>query len=165
MRRYVDLATALRALDAVKLEYRPDKWMFGSVNYGEVYGNLYNPADGDRYDVFAPGYASRLPTNRVYRVRGVLGVLEMENGNHKIAVRLDEPGYDAARARAEIHRYCHEYTRRMRRQGVWHEGSPPLGHAPSTVAMLERGASPLRRNPMRPGSSHRSTARSRPRPT
>ena len=164
--RYVDLATVLQEVEAVNLEPRAAKWMFGSVNYGEVWGNLYNPADGDRYDVFAPGYATRLPTgsDRRYRVRDILGVLEMENGNHKIAVHLDVPGYDAARARAEIHRYGHEYTRRMRRHGVWHEGSPPRAQAPSTVAMLDRGARPLRRNPMRPGSSHKSTARSNPSP-
>ena len=162
--RYVDLATALKEVRAVKLEYRPSKWMFGTLNYGEVWGDLYNPADGDRYDVFAPGYETRLPTGTPLAVRGILGVLEMDNGNHKIAVRLDVPGFDASRARAEIHRYCHEYTRRMRRHGVWHEGSPPLAHAPSTVPMLERGRRPLRRKPMRSGSSQRSTARSNPRP-
>ena len=164
MHRFVDLATALHELECVKLEYRPVRWMFGCTNYGEVYGNLYNPADGDRYDVFAPGYATRLPTGVVYRVRDILGVLEMSNGNHKIAVRLDVGGYDAARAQTEILRYCHEYTRRMRRHGVWHVGSPPLSHAPSDVCMLERGFRPLARNPMRPGSSHKSTARSNPRP-
>lgn len=162
--RYVDLATALQELRAVKLEARPAKWMFGCNNYGEVWGDLYNPADGDRYDVFAPGYETRLSTGVPYAVREILGVLELDNGNHKIAVRLDVPGYDAARARAEINRYCLEYTRRMKRHGVWHEGSPPLAHAPSTVPMLERGTRRLRRNPMRSGSSHRSTARSNPRP-
>lgn len=122
-RHYVGIDTVLSGLPGrdVVLEERPGRWMFGCRNYGEVADNWHNRADGDRWDVFAPGYAGRLDVRRPYTVTGILGVLWMDNGNHKIAVRLSHRGYDEARARAEIARYVHEYPRRMRKQGVWLE--------------------------------------------
>ena len=102
----------------VVLENRNMKWMFGTLNYGEVPG-YRNEADGDCWDVFAPGYARRLPFGVPYRVRDVLGVLWLENHNHKIAVALDVPGFHAGAAAREIERYAEEYCRRVKVKGVW----------------------------------------------
>jgi hypothetical protein len=119
---HVPLSFVLTSLPGtdVHLQPRPARYLFGCRNYGEVASPWYNAADGDKWDVFAPGYARRLPTCTPYRVAYVLGFLDMENGNSKIAVRLaNTPGYRADRARREIDRYVEEYTRRMRKRGVW----------------------------------------------
>jgi len=121
-RRFVGLAYVLARLTGspVVLQDRPACFMFGALNYGEVGRDWYNRADGDRFDVFAPGYPRRLPTCAPYTVREILGVVRMENGNDKIAVRLVEPaGFDAARAEVEIARYVRTYTGRMGLGGVW----------------------------------------------
>ena len=107
----------------VVFEHRPTRYMFGARNYGEVVG-WRNRADGDCWDVFAPGYERRLPMGRAFAVGSVLGVLLLDNGNHKIAVRLRDDdaeagGYDAARAAAETARYCRTYTARNRRVGTY----------------------------------------------
>ena len=107
----------------IVLEHRPKRYKFGCLNYGEVVPEWINPADNDRYDVFAPGYDSPLPVQQPYRVTAILGVLRLANCNHKIAVLIDVPGYDDRRAREEIRQFCAQYTRRMRVRGsfTWFE--------------------------------------------
>jgi hypothetical protein len=107
---------------AVVLQPRPRRYKFGALNYGEVVDEWYNAADGDKWDVFAPGLARELPTGVPYHVAEVLGHLRLLNGNHKIAVRLaDVRGYDAAAATREIAAFEARYTRRVRVPGrfVW----------------------------------------------
>ena len=116
----VDFGTALAELQSggtIKLEKRPKRYMFGCLNYGDMPG-FRNDADGDPWDVFAPGYESTLPF-RIYTSTGVLGALVLNNGNHKIAVTIDHPGYDHKRATAEIKRYCRMYCRRVGVAGRW----------------------------------------------
>ena len=124
-KRYVGLGYVLRRFDGamehrVLMEDRPARYKFGAKNYGEVCANWHNPADGDKWDVFAPGYDHTLPVDCIYVVEGVLGVLVLDNGNHKIAVRLRAPGYDAARAKREIEHYVRRYTSGVRVRGRWH---------------------------------------------
>ena len=108
-------ATAHRAV----FESRPRRYMFGCRNYGDIPG-LVNAADGDPWDVFAPGYEWRaLAVGRPYRIRSVMGVYLLANGNHKIAIRVHAPGYDEDRARREIERFCRAYTRGTGVPGVW----------------------------------------------
>jgi len=90
-------------------EKRKFKFMFGTRNYGEI-PSLHNEADGDPWDVFAPGYTHRLPTGVRYRIKSVIGVFQLDDGNHKIAVRVYKHGYDPNRARRETARYCVRYT-------------------------------------------------------
>lgn len=99
------------------LQQRAKRYKFGCLNYGEVVPEWINAADRDRYDVFVPGYASTLEVNTPYRVHSIIGVLKLANGNHKIAVCIDLPGYDHTRACDEIQRFRTQYTRRMRIQG------------------------------------------------
>lgn len=120
-RNFVDLRTVLQNLAHanVKLQHRPKKWMFGTLNYGEVEPNWFNRADGDRWDIFAPGYESTLPAGS-YRCTSVLGVVILSNGNHKIAVRIDHPGYSHTRSQVEVRKYMQQYCTRMRLSGSWY---------------------------------------------
>lgn len=95
-------------------EHRSPKYMFGTKNYGDIPA-YRNPADGDAWDVFAPGYLHNLPFSTPFVVGSVIGYLRLSNGNHKIAVRLkDVPGYDQGVADAEISRYCRTYLQKVR---------------------------------------------------
>ena len=102
----------------VKMEYRKKKYKFGSLNYGDVPG-FYNLADGDPWDIFAPGYENELPLDRFYKVKGIIGIFMLENGNHKIAVKLYVPGYSKNRADSEIKKYCKTYTLKTKHVGKW----------------------------------------------
>ena len=90
------------------LENRKRKYMFGTKNYGDIPA-FKNPADNDAWDVFAPGYERSLTVYVPYTIKSVLGYLRLSNGNHKIAVRLDVPGYKQSVADEEISRYCRTY--------------------------------------------------------
>ena len=113
----VEVLDALGEGATVRLEHRHPRYMFGCLNYGEVPG-YRNAADGDAWDIFAPGYEGMLP-HAAYACGGVIGILALANGNHKIAVRLAHPGYDERRAKAEIRRYARTYTQRMKLHGHW----------------------------------------------
>lgn len=100
------------------MEYRIKKYKFGTLNYGEIPG-LYNLADGDPWDVFAPGYEKIIPINKPYKVKEIIGIFMLENGNHKIAVRLFLPGFDFIRAHKEIIKYCKNYSQKTKIKGKW----------------------------------------------
>lgn len=119
-RNFVDLSYVLNHLPCanVTLQPRPKKWMFGTLNYGEVESNWFNRADGDRWDIFAPGYESTIAAGS-YRCTSVLGVFILSNGNHKIAVRIDHPGFSQSRSRSEVRRYVQQYCKRMGLAGSW----------------------------------------------
>ena len=103
----------------VVFENRPLKYCFGVNNYGEVIGT-FNAADGDPFDVFAPGYRRRLPFDKPYMCKRVIGVFALENQNDKIAVELFVPGYDPDLAKTDIARYCQRYSRFTRKRGEWY---------------------------------------------
>lgn len=68
------------------LEKRPSRFMFGCRNYGDI-PKFINPADGDPWDVIVP-CVKKLPMNKKLRIRNLLGVVLMKNGNHKLAVSV-----------------------------------------------------------------------------
>ena len=100
----------------IRLEKRPKRFMFGTLNYGEI-PSLRNAADKCAWDVFVPGYDCALPINTPMQIEQIIGVLMLESNNHKIAVRVAHPGYDETRCTFEIARYCAEYTNRMHLHG------------------------------------------------
>jgi hypothetical protein len=112
----------------VKFEERPAKYKYGVKNYGDVVGTI-NAADGDPWDVFAPGLRDALPVGRRYRVTEVLGVYVLCNGNHKIAVRVaTRCPYDEDKGRKEIRRYCARYTEGTGVEGTWVPQVKSTGH-------------------------------------
>ena len=105
-------------------EYRPHYAMFGTKNYGEIISKyekqqMINPADNDPWDVFAPGYNFKLKYNKRYKIKEILGIFLLNNGNHKIAIRVNVPGFDEKRALAEIKLYCKTYMSKVRKNCEW----------------------------------------------
>tara|TARA_B100000683_G_scaffold270059_1_gene308300 strand:+ start:127 stop:624 length:498 start_codon:yes stop_codon:yes gene_type:complete len=100
------------------LENRPLKWLYGLKNYGDIPAWI-NPADGDPYDVLVPGYDRRLPFNKPMVATSIIGVLWLENCNHKLAVRTDAPGFDGNLALKQISDYAHNYQKRVKVKGEW----------------------------------------------
>ena len=72
----------------IKLEKRPQKFMFGINNYGEI-PRYYNPADKDPWDIILTGYDQKLPTGIPFRVSKLVGVYMLPNGNHKLIVDIE----------------------------------------------------------------------------
>lgn len=96
--------------------------MFGASNYGEI-PCLINDADGDPWDIFTPGMTRRLNTSKMYRVKRVIGVVVLENGNHKIAVELFVPGFDPTRVDADVEEYMKKYSKFTRVPTTWKAAS------------------------------------------
>lgn len=113
-----DVTAYLMKRGKVRLEKRHSRFMFGASNYGDVPG-MINEADGDPWDVFTPGIARRLDTSKTYRVKRVLGVVILANGNHKIAVELFVPGFDERRLTTDINTYMTNYSAFTRVAATW----------------------------------------------
>ena len=95
----------------VRFEERPTEFLYGVENYGEVLGHR-NSADGDLWDVFAPGYEKleRSPVN--FGVESIIGMLKLSDGNHKIAVKLKgKLRHNKAKAKTEIDNFCNGYLK------------------------------------------------------
>jgi len=93
----------------VVIEQRPWK---GVRNYGEVIG-FRNRADGDRWDVFVPGASGELPIGEPLQLKGILGVLLVKGGNHKLAVELVPPHSPVSRKYidTDVRRFISVYKR------------------------------------------------------
>lgn len=68
------------------LEDRPDKYMFGTNNYGEI-TNTINKADNDPWDIIVPGY-EKLKRNEPYKIKQIEGIILMPNNNHKVIIDI-----------------------------------------------------------------------------
>ncbi len=119
----VSFGEVLRSLqyskkNRIRLELRQKRFMFGALNYGDVPG-MINEADGDCWDIFLPGMTRRLNVNKTYTVKRVLGAIVLENGNHKIAVELFVPGFEAENVDADVKTYMEKYTQFTRVGTSW----------------------------------------------
>lgn len=78
-------------------------------NYGEI-PRYINSADGDPWDVIVPGYPM-LETNKSFRLKELLGVYRLPNGNHKLIVDIYDNLFvqDKSCIRAEVENYKRKY--------------------------------------------------------
>jgi len=58
-------------------------------NYGEI-PIFINRADGDPWDVIVPGYP-KLETDKPIKLKKLLGVYTLPNGNHKLIIDVQIP--------------------------------------------------------------------------
>ena len=100
-------------------ENRNKKYLFGIKNYGEI-PKWYNKADGDPWDIFAPGYNSHLQYNVMYKISKIVGVFFLNNGNHKIAVRLQNCNIRSLNyENYKIKLYCKNYMNYTKKKGIF----------------------------------------------
>ena len=100
-------------------ESRPAKYRFGVKNYGDI-KKWINKADGDPWDVFAPGYDHYFTRNKEYTISKVIGIFILENGNHKIAVRIkDAPIVSTTFEKSQIKKYMNEYSKYTKINGYF----------------------------------------------
>ena len=85
-------------------------------NYGEI-PNLINKADDDPWDVIVPGYP-RLETSKNFRIKELLGVYKLPNGNHKLIIDIyDELHQDRGRVRTDMKKFKSKYEERTKLLG------------------------------------------------
>lgn len=99
-------------------EDRPAKFKFGIKNYGDI-PNTLNKADGDPWDIFAPGYNNTsLPINKKFKIKKAIGVLFLQDGNHKIAVRIQKTPFISKHLELKnALNYSHKYCKYMKLNG------------------------------------------------
>jgi inorganic pyrophosphatase len=97
----------------VKLQDFKKPWI---ANYGEI-PKFINKADNDPWDVIIPGYP-RLETTKSFRIKELLGVYKLPNGNHKLIIDIyDELYQDKARIRSDVNKFKKKYEERTKLLG------------------------------------------------
>ncbi len=86
-------------------------------NYGEI-PSLINAADGDPWDVLIPGYP-RLETSRKFRLKELLGIYKLPDGNHKLIVDIHDRllHQDKCMIKDEIEKFKAKYEKRTKLHG------------------------------------------------
>ena len=120
MKKYYTLNQIIKLINNGKMhcvfENRKKQFKFSINNYGDIPGK-YNKADGDPWDVFAPGYTKELPHGKFYQINKIIGILFLKNGNHKIAVSLYAPGFKDSLVEKHVNSYGEKYCNYTKIQG------------------------------------------------
>jgi len=53
----------------------------------------------------------KLPVSQQFSISSIIGVFMLDNGNHKIAVRIKDVPYDASSGKKYITKFCEGYTK------------------------------------------------------
>lgn len=96
-----------------------NRYKYGIENHAEFLG-MMNPYDKCLWDAIIPGYKIILPKNKVFKTTEIIGMLWLEDGNHKVAVKIDYPGYEFKRSIKDIKSYVNNYLNTYPNlKGVW----------------------------------------------
>ena len=90
----------------------------GMNNHGEFL-NYMNPHDNCLWDAIIPGYKKSLKAGTKYKTDSIIGIYYLENGNHKIAIKINENGYDKNKSRRDLQRYIKNYKKNIPVKGEW----------------------------------------------
>lgn len=100
----------LSSSNLIKVEDRDkyNRFKYGIENHAEFVG-MMNPYDNCLWDAIIPGYKKILPKNKVFKTTEILGMLWLEDGNHKVAVRINNSGFNNKRSVKDIRNYVINY--------------------------------------------------------
>ena len=103
---------------ALQVEDRSKRWKYGIRNHAEFIGYM-NPHDKCLWDALIPGYKQALTPDDTYKLKQVIGVFMLENGNHKIVCKIYKPGYNATQAEKDTKTYMRRYYKQHGLKSAW----------------------------------------------
>jgi hypothetical protein len=85
--------------------------------------DYHNPHDNCFWDAVIPGYSKRLKGGQRFKTKDIIGVYVLDNGNHKVAIKLDSCPkgytYSKKKAQSDMKRYITIYKNKIPVQGRW----------------------------------------------
>jgi hypothetical protein len=95
---------------------------YGIENHAEFLGKM-NPYDNCLWDAVIPGYQKILPKNKKYKVKNIIGMFWLSNGNHKVIVKVSESGYNKIKAKKDLQNFTKKYLKiNHGLKGIWIQG-------------------------------------------
>ena len=91
---------------------------YGLNNHGEFIDYM-NPHDNCYWDAIIPGYLNKIEYDKCLRTTAIIGIFFIEDGNHKIAICVDEPGFDLERSKQDINDFIFNYKQQTKIRGIW----------------------------------------------
>ena len=102
----------------LEIEKRNPGWMYGIHNHAEFLGFM-NPHDNCLWDALIPGYKEKLIVKKKYKVKDIIGIYLLENGNHKIVCKIFKNGYDSNKSEKDIKKYMKNYFNKHKLRHKW----------------------------------------------
>ena len=93
---------------------------YGMNNHAEFI-DYHNPHDNCLWDAVVPGYRKKMNGGNKYKTTKIIGAYVLDNGNHKIAVKVNCPGYSSIKAKTDMKRYITNYKNKIPVNGKWVE--------------------------------------------
>ena len=91
---------------------------YGLNNHGEFIDYM-NPHDNCYWDAIIPGYLNKITYDKYLTTTGIIGIFFIEDGNHKIAIRVNEPGFDLRNSKQDVKDFIINYKQQTKIRGIW----------------------------------------------
>tara|TARA_B100000401_G_C52799446_1_gene717721 strand:+ start:929 stop:1405 length:477 start_codon:yes stop_codon:yes gene_type:complete len=91
---------------------------YGLNNHGEFIDYM-NPHDNCYWDAIIPGYCNKITYDKYLTTTGIIGIFFIEDGNHKIAIRVNEPGFDLRKSKQDVKDFIINYKQQTKIRGIW----------------------------------------------
>ena len=91
---------------------------YGLNNHGEFIDYM-NPHDNCYWDAIIPGYLNKITYDKYLTTTGIIGIFFIEDGNHKIAIRVNEPGFDLRKSKQDVKDFIINYKQQTKIRGIW----------------------------------------------
>ena len=99
--------------DRVKLGYST----YGIINQAELLTYI-NPTDNELWDIIIPGYDYKI-RRKNFKTNDTIGICYVEDGNHKIFMKIDHKGFNKKRAINDIKTYLKNYKQNNNLSVKW----------------------------------------------
>ena len=91
---------------------------YGLNNHGEFIDYM-NPHDNCYWDAIIPGYLDKIAYDKYLTTTGIIGIFFIEDGNHKIAIRVNETGFNSDKSGQDVEDFIQNYKEETKIRGIW----------------------------------------------
>jgi hypothetical protein len=126
MNQNIFIKNILSSSNLIKVEDRDkyNRFKYGIENHAEFLG-MMNPYDKCLWDAIIPGYKKKIPKHKIFQTIEILGMLWLEDGNHKVAIKINYPGFNYQQSKFDIQNYIHNYlATNSPLKGKWISANP-----------------------------------------
>ena len=87
---------------------KPGFEKYDTLNHCEII-DKWNISDLDLWDGIILGYDKEFPFKKIYKTKKLMGVILLEDNNHKIILKLSNRGFSKKRYKQQLKKYMENY--------------------------------------------------------
>ena len=113
MKTYIEFEKLLLkiVLEGIKILIKDRKLnYYNTINHCEIIDN-WNISHRDLWDGLILGYPDQFPYDKIYKTKKLLGVILLENSNHKIILKCTERNFSIKRFKIQLNNFIVNYEK------------------------------------------------------